>query len=311
MTAIKSNPGIASRFRGRGSRDKLIECLMGQPLIGGDSDLASRFAALVKIVECRGGKRITQQGSSDNDMYFILRGRVSISVNGREIAVRDAGGHFGEMALLEPTAVRSATTTAVENCVLARITEQRFQSIARTHTDLWQRIAVTLAKRLRERGRFHSQPHRRPHLFIGSSTEGLKVAQCLEKELKGSRIHTLLWTIGVFQPSKFTIEDLTAQASSSDFAVIVLTPDDITKSRRRKLNAPRDNVIFELGFFMGALSRERTFIVMPVGANVKIPTDLWGITHLSYNPRGPGSLAKKLQAVSLQIRTRINALGTR
>ncbi len=44
----------------------------------------------------------------------------------------------------------------------------------------------------------------------------------------------------------------------------------------------RDNVIFELGLFMGVLGRERTLIV--VNKDVTYPSDLLGITHFPYEP---------------------------
>ena len=79
------------------------------------------------------------------------------------------------------------------------------------------------------------------------------------------------------------IEDLVAQAGTSDFAIIVLTGDDVTKSRGRAMSSPRDNVIFELGLFMGSLSRERTFIVAQKDVDLKLPTDLLGVTTLRFS----------------------------
>jgi predicted nucleotide-binding protein len=35
---------------------------------------------------------------------------------------------------------------------------------------------------------------------------------------------------------------------------------------------------------MGALSRRRTFVLAPQGANLKIPTDLLGLNQLRYEP---------------------------
>jgi predicted nucleotide-binding protein len=96
-----------------------------------------------------------------------------------------------------------------------------------------------------------------------------------------------LWTDGVFQCSRVTIEDLVRMAADTDFAVLVLSPDEVALSRGRKKACPRDNVIFELGLFMGALSRDRTYIVAPQPLDIKIPTDLLGVSLLTYH-RGRG-----------------------
>jgi predicted nucleotide-binding protein with TIR-like domain len=45
---------------------------------------------------------------------------------------------------------------------------------------------------------------------------------------------------------------------------------------------PRDNIVFELGLFMGRLGRERTFIVRPASGPLKIPSDL--VRDLGFAP---------------------------
>ena len=47
----------------------------------------------------------------------------------------------------------------------------------------------------------------------------------------------------------------------------------------------RDNVLFELGLFMGKLGRERTFVVTE--KSVRLPTDLAGIATVNFE-RGEG-----------------------
>jgi predicted nucleotide-binding protein len=93
-----------------------------------------------------------------------------------------------------------------------------------------------------------------------------------------------VWTDGVFQASRSSIYALEQAAQSADFAVLVLSPDDTVVSRGSERTAPRDNVVFELGLFIGALGHERTFIVRPRGVELKVPTDLLGVTPLDYQP---------------------------
>ena len=64
----------------------------------------------------------------------------------------------------------------------------------------------------------------------------------------------------------------------------VIGADDLVTSRGNQSHAPRDNVIFELGLCMGDLSRSRTFILAPKGIKVRIPSDLFGLTLLEFDP---------------------------
>ena len=78
--------------------------------------------------------------------------------------------------------------------------------------------------------------------------------------------------------------------------MLVLGPDDEVVSRNEKSDAPRDNVILELGLFMGALSHERTFMIIPREYDIKVPTDLRGLTSLSYKSDDSNDLTALLGA---------------
>lgn len=72
---------------------------------------------------------------------------------------------------------------------------------------------------------------------------------------------------------------------STDFALFVFTPDDVLKLREKEWHAVRDNVLFELGLFLSKLGRHRCFFLLPRHLNdFRIPTDLTGITPLTYDP---------------------------
>jgi CRP/FNR family cyclic AMP-dependent transcriptional regulator len=97
----------------------------------------------------------------------------------------------------------------------------------------------------------------------------------------------------------------------ADFAALVFGPDDKVMSRKIEEMAPRDNVVFELGLFMGDLKRERTFIVKEHKADIKIPSDLLGLTPITYVHHEPAPLASAVGPVALDIMKRVQALGVR
>jgi CRP/FNR family cyclic AMP-dependent transcriptional regulator len=307
----KINPQLIGRFTTRSGKRKLIEKLLEQYLINGDNTIATAVAKVIQLKSLKKDKKLTVQGGNDNEIYFILSGSVSINVNQRVIASRSNGEHVGEMAMMDSTARRSATVVANEDIIVAKMTEWQFTKLAKTYPVLWQRMATNLVKRLKERNKFQTIPRSEPTIFIGSSSEGLKIAQSINKYLLGCPVVPKIWTNGVFEASKTAIEDLMKINSESDFAIIILTPDDITKSRSNKKAAPRDNVIFELGLFFGGLGRERTYLISPKGLDIKIPTDLLGVTRLEYQKQGRGTLAKRLSKVKKEIYQLINKYGPR
>jgi predicted nucleotide-binding protein len=78
----------------------------------------------------------------------------------------------------------------------------------------------------------------------------------------------------VFGLSQGTLESLVDAVERFDFAVIVLTADDVIIMRETRTQTPRDNVMFELGLFMGAIGRGRTFVVCPNTPGLTLPSDL-------------------------------------
>jgi CRP/FNR family cyclic AMP-dependent transcriptional regulator len=298
---------VLRRFTGHG-RARLVAALRGQKIVRDDEALARLLSRRVVLRVARAGERLMSQGDADSDLFLILAGRVAIVVNGRELAYRTAGEHVGEMALIDPSARRSASVLATEDTVVAIVREQAFSSLADRFPQLWRRLAVELGNRLRERSKYVSIPNAKPVVFVGSSTESLPVARAAQAALgRGSAVMVNVWTDGIFMPSRFPIEDLLRQVAGSDFAVLVIGPEDKVVSRGRTSRAPRDNVIFELGLFMGSLGRERAFIVQPRGVRVKIPSDLLGLTTVMYRPARGTRLGRE---VTLACKDLVRAVKT-
>jgi hypothetical protein len=145
-----------------------------------------------------------------------------------------------------------------------------------------------------------------PSIFIGSSSEALRLAEEIRSELE-KRYKVTLWK-SAFSLGSDTLSELLQNSQYHDFAVLVLTEDDKTISRKIGQASPRDNVIFELGLFMGAMGRHRAFEVIAKSSRsrLKIPSDLFGNTAL-YLPEDlhktldPKQIAESLKAISSAI----------
>jgi hypothetical protein len=149
----------------------------------------------------------------------------------------------------------------------------------------------------------------RPSLFVGSSSEGLEFARAIRGRLH-SDAEIYLWDEGFFPPGSTVIETLITRIHQFDFAVLVLTPDDLTIMRQAQAFGPRDNVIFELGLFMGHLGRRRTFVVHQSNSSTKIPSDLAGVTLIGYDwPNSEGNYERAVGRACDTIRQQIRQLG--
>lgn len=149
-----------------------------------------------------------------------------------------------------------------------------------------------------------------PRLFIGSSAEGRTVAHNLQAVLESREVCEVdVWDQGVFTPGGYTLDSLLDVAARSDYAVLVASPDDITTSRGDTAASMRDNIILEFGLFLGALGRDRTYL-LATGA-VKLPTDILGVTRLPYTARSDGNVGAAVNAAALQIAGQVERHGPR
>jgi O-acetyl-ADP-ribose deacetylase (regulator of RNase III) len=122
----------------------------------------------------------------------------------------------------------------------------------------------------------------RQRIFIGSSGEAIEICGALQQELD-RHFEVTVWNQGVFRLTHDALDSLLAALDSSDAGIFVLRPDDVTESRGQSNPTVRDNVIFELGMFIGRLGRDRSFILTPDGSDLHFPSDLRSITTAHYD----------------------------
>ncbi len=144
-------------------------------------------------------------------------------------------------------------------------------------------------------------PKPKPRVFIGSSREGLEIANHIQLGLEHDADCTV-WNQGIFAPSNTTLASLLETRGKIDFAILVMTPDDQLEKRGNLVAATRDNVLIELGLFYGMLGTKRTAVVFPRDNKPDIPTDLLGVTAITYASRSDGNLEATLGPVCTQLR---------
>lgn len=306
---------MKERFEGDTGRRLLANELADQVIVHGNHDIADELLRASELQKLQAGDVLISQDSEENDIYFIISGSFNVEANGRLVAVRHSRTHVGEMALIDSKARRCATVKAAEKSVVAKVTEPEFSRIATAFPDLWRRIAVELCGRLRSRNGLIRRPNELPNIFICSSAESLAVAEQIQVGLDHHPSVVKVWTDQVFGPTKYTMEDLEREVTTADFAIAVVMGEDVIRSRKRQSVAPRDNVVFELGLFMGQIGRQRTIMVVPRGIKLKMPSDLLGLNPLSFvpptDPKNASLWAAALGPVCTQIKTAINNLGPR
>ncbi|MGS0691655.1 TIR domain-containing protein [Shewanella sp. 30m-9] len=147
-----------------------------------------------------------------------------------------------------------------------------------------------------------------PRIFIASSSESYEVASacntCMDRKAEPT-----IWS-QIFVPGGTTLQTLTEKANNVDFALFIFTPDDLTVMRGKDKPTVRDNVLFELGLFIGAIGQERCFILKPRGEELHFPTDLLGVNTQDYNPnRSDNELDSAVNAACSQFIKQMKKLG--
>lgn len=302
--------GMLERFAADGGR-RLVEALSEFRLLAGVDGAPARLANIGHLLEVEEGESFINQNGSETDVFFIVAGSVNVVVNGKVVNTRKVGDHVGEMAAIEPAQLRSATITAREPCVLLKISEADFIALADANPVIWRRVAATLSRRLMERNSMVAQARTKMRVFVMSSVEALPITRLLVQHFEHDPFVTMVWDHGVFRASNYTLDELERELEQADFAIAVAHADDVVISRGDEWPTMRDNVVFELGMFIGFLGRRRAFLMEPREDKLKLPSDLTGLTTVPYRyVKGPDARAHLAPACE-QIRTRILEAGPR
>jgi predicted nucleotide-binding protein len=94
------------------------------------------------------------------------------------------------------------------------------------------------------------------------------------------------------------IDKLVGESESSNYAIALLSPDDIVSDGTKRA---RQNVILEVGYFIGRLGKERVRLLKK--GEIEIPSDLQGILYENYDEAGAWKMkiCKELIAVGIHV----------
>ena len=302
---------MRERFEGNGGRGLLLDVLLRQDIVQRDVSLATTLAEQGQLCEYQPGDHIVTQGASDNDVYFLIAGESNVLVNNRFVGSRIEGTCIGEMSALDASASRSATVEAKTTVVALKVSESTFRVALERHPIAFKALAQLLATRLRRRLSFVHASNPVPLMVIGSSADGLPMANELQTAFQHDRFDAVVWPNGVFGPNGIAFDSLAQVASRADFAAFVVSPDDKVTRKHSEDLASRDNLVFALGVFLSQLARERVFLIKPLEVDVRIPWDLLGVTQITYTLKPGRTVEAAIAPVCLQLRKTVASVGLR
>ncbi len=107
-------------------------------------------AASSTEVRLAAGEALFAEGDFGTSLFVIVSGRMEVVAGGRRLAEMGERDVVGEMAALDPEP-RSATVSALEDCLLLRLTNEDLDLLMRDDVEVARGIIQTLCRRLRSR----------------------------------------------------------------------------------------------------------------------------------------------------------------
>jgi len=121
------------------------------------------------------------------------------------------------------------------------------------------------------------------HVFLGYSSKATEVANSVHKFLsKTMKLRVFDWHD--FRTGDTIWESIERAERLTNCGLFLFMSDDKLSVGNKREFAPRDNVVYEAGYFAGAKGRKDSLIIREEGA--KVPTDLGGILDLKLVSRG-------------------------
>jgi hypothetical protein len=124
----------------------------------------------------------------------------------------------------------------------------------------------------------------RRDIFLGYCSASSETAAAIKRYLRGSGVRVLDWKTD-FIPGRTILDQIQEAAARSIGGVFLFTKDDgLADSRKKEKFVPRDNVVFEAGYFVGLKGKRNVLVIREDGS--KLPADLGGDIYASLTKKG-------------------------
>jgi CRP/FNR family transcriptional regulator, cyclic AMP receptor protein len=111
-----------------------------------------QIAQAVDEVTVTAGTVLVEEGRKGREAFVIVRGRVTISRDGRKVATAGPGEIVGELSLLD-NGPRTATAVCETDCDLIALDHRHFRSVLESSPAITSKLLAVLARRVRDHDR--------------------------------------------------------------------------------------------------------------------------------------------------------------
>jgi CRP/FNR family transcriptional regulator, cyclic AMP receptor protein len=137
--------------------DAPIELLEQIPLFQGlPHQELERIARSFKERHFSAGDTVASEGSGGVGFFVIGEGTASVDVHGEQRGQLGPGDYFGEIALIDDQARRTASITAETDLTCYGLTSWDFRPLVETNAEIAWKLLQVMAKRLREAEQQHA-----------------------------------------------------------------------------------------------------------------------------------------------------------
>ena len=133
-----------------------IELLEQIPLFEGlPHQELERIARSFKERKYSAGDTVAAEGAGGVGFFVIGEGTATVDVHGEQRGQLGPGAYFGEIALIDDQARRTATITAETDLTCYGLTSWDFRPLVETNAEIAWKLLQVMAKRLREAEQQH------------------------------------------------------------------------------------------------------------------------------------------------------------